>query len=566
MAHLNALTALATEPTCQASQGVSEQRLKRRDRACFSCTRCHRLKVKCDKKRPSCGRCAKSGFCTSCIYTHQVASTDPPTSPASPFVLAGEDPDNVVASWLLRKRSSSHWRSLMLKLESLNLVNSTWFMLAVREHSQGDCAKDFTLPGNFPFGSQESAKYMSHASVYALLQASRIDCQTYIDCYLGMYQVIYPILDTETFVQEVEAFWEKSDEDVDVSWLAQFLLVLGLGCFVSSRDAQKATDFFFASEACLSKTPYMFRPTMVILRTLCLMVISKQVANATCWALDSCWNMMGLIIRIAIMMSLHQDREPLFGMVEPERERNLRRRLWTTICYFDIQLSLITGQPSLLPCDIPPMPADQSQAAGLLTLDDCWTTVLPEMFPMLYRFLSRINSRSEEISYDEILQYNMVIRRTIGHLTTVDGPPLLRLTLDIFFRRVLLVLHRQKALDDEAPAIYPISYWSSLECSLAMLVHHQNLSEGSGLSGNVDLIQRPFMLDFFAAIITASVHLLRYDAPLTATFSSESFIPPRQTIVGTLLTCQGILAREKDKSVCFRTGCELLNEVLKLVP
>ena len=47
---------------------------------------------------------------------------------------------------------------------------------------------------------------------------------------------------------------------------------------------------------------------------------------------------------------------------------------------------------------------------------------------------------------------------------------MLRIALDIFFRRVILVLHRRHALEPDAPSRYPVSYWSSLECSLALLV------------------------------------------------------------------------------------------------
>src|SRR5262245_53218108 len=54
------------------SEPPLEKVVKRRNRACLSCTRCHRLKVKCDKKQPSCGRCARSGYGKTCAYTHRV--------------------------------------------------------------------------------------------------------------------------------------------------------------------------------------------------------------------------------------------------------------------------------------------------------------------------------------------------------------------------------------------------------------------------------------------------------------------------------------------------------------
>jgi hypothetical protein len=84
---------------------------KKRNRACLSCTRCHRLKVKCDKQRP-CGRCAKSGFMNTCEFTH-TAKQSPERSSSSSLVLANEDPEFIVASWFLRKRASGYYRALL---------------------------------------------------------------------------------------------------------------------------------------------------------------------------------------------------------------------------------------------------------------------------------------------------------------------------------------------------------------------------------------------------------------------------------------------------------------------
>jgi hypothetical protein len=122
-------------------------------------------------------------------------------------------------------------------------------------------------------------------------------------------------------------------------------------------------------------------------------------------------------------------------------------------------------------------------------------------------------------------------------------------------------------LDIDAPALYPTSYWSSLECSLAILFHHRELAqENHLLIQNIDMIGRPFMLDFFAAALTTCVHLLRTDALLDTTLNSEILMPPRQTILDTLSNCLEILSREQNQSVCFRTGYRLLSAIFPLIP
>ncbi|KAF2269446.1 hypothetical protein CC78DRAFT_487067 [Lojkania enalia] len=563
---LDGLTALALEARGPSvPQEKPERIIKRRDRASLSCTRCHRLKIKCDKKQP-CSRCLRSGHEGTCIYTHKIQKINQTLSPSLPCILAGEDPENVVVTWFLRRRGFSHWRSLLRRIESLSGIGSPPFIKAIREHGEGDCSGDLFLPGNFPFGASERIKYSSLDFVSSLLQASQLECEKYIQAYLQIYQVMYPIVDTDTFLDEVKQYW-ASPSGVNVCWMAQFLVVLGLGAFATSRGTNPAKEFFFAGEACLAKSPYMFRPTMDSLRTLCLMVVAKQVANATCWALDSCWNVMGIVVRLAMMLSLHHNGTPNHNTPNPTKKCRLRRRLWTLIVYLDIQLSLITGQLSLLPQNALLIQSDDDEPSSpFLTLDDCWHTILPEAFPIISHFLARINYSTDDIGYDEVLQYDIEIRQLMRRIAVVDGNDLLRRTLDIFFRRVLMVLHRQKALHPDAPTSFPTSYWSSLECSLALLVHHQSFTDQIGLQNNKDLVGRPFMLDFFAAALTSCIHLMRQDAPLAATHLSECMIPPRQTILDTLLSCRDIFSREESQSVCIRTGCRLLKAVLEVVP
>lgn len=91
---------------------------KSRRRACLSCTRCHRLKVKCDKKEP-CSRCRLSGFGRQCEYTHRIESAADvaasfPQTP--PYVLTEEPVEEAIATWHSRHRGLSHWRNLLSRV------------------------------------------------------------------------------------------------------------------------------------------------------------------------------------------------------------------------------------------------------------------------------------------------------------------------------------------------------------------------------------------------------------------------------------------------------------------
>ena len=91
----------------------------KRNRACLACTRCHRLKVKCDKKLP-CTRCKSTGFMDHCLYTHRtgldrVSSSS--SDPSSNFL--SEDPHRAVASWHSKHRGASHWKELLQRVSEL---------------------------------------------------------------------------------------------------------------------------------------------------------------------------------------------------------------------------------------------------------------------------------------------------------------------------------------------------------------------------------------------------------------------------------------------------------------
>jgi hypothetical protein len=152
-----------------------------------------------------------------------------------------------------------------------------------------------------------------------------------------------------------------------------------------------------------------------------------------------------------------------------------------------------------------------------------------------------------------------------------------RTTVDTYLRLCLMTLARPFALHPDGPAQYPEAYWSSLECSLALLMHCRELwnfgspqqhSTADGLILRYDLVGGTFIHDFFSAHLTASLHVFRHDAPLNLGMQSsvESQIPPRQIILETLHSCIEITIPETERSICWKTAHEMLSAVVALLP
>jgi hypothetical protein len=450
-------------------------------------------------------------------------------------------------------------------MESLCSLHSTPFAVAVKQHIVGDCSSDFALPSNFPFGSPGSTRYASLHQVYELLKTSRGDIPSLISGYFRSFHPSLPVFDESAFHAKLASFW-RSPESMDVSWLAQCLAVLGLGAYAAEYGAHTtgnddaiAAEFFYASEACLAKTTYMSRPTTTTISTLCLMVVAKQATTATCWALDTCWNVMGIVVRLSMMMVLHREWMP--GYDEPiiTCERALRRRLWTMIVYLDTQMSLRTGQQSLLP------QGTVSPSTDIVNSQDCWDTIIPRSLPVVCHFLSRINSHEDEVfSYEEVLSYDLQITELMNEATVFFKNDVVHLTLDLFFRRALLAVHCQFALRPNASVLYSTSYNSTFENNLALLNHYHRLSS---IIPHTHLLAQPYMLDFLAAAITTCLLLLSPETSyLNTVLNSATGLTYRQSMLNALMRCMEILAKEHRGILCFQIGVKQLNALYELTP
>ncbi|KEY66262.1 hypothetical protein S7711_09188 [Stachybotrys chartarum IBT 7711] len=547
-----------------AALATAQRIVRKRKRNCLSCLRCHRLKVKCDKDLP-CGRCKGSGNGRECYYSYNKGPNSGKfPCPTAPIAQSGDNAEPELATWHTshKVRGATHWRDLMTRIGAVMPQGSTSLAAALENVATNACLANFTLPGNFPFGTPGASKYYARDSVAKLLDSERGRTQGYIDVYCQLLDTVNPIIDQAQFKREVEQYW-ADPHSFNLCWLSQFLMVLGLGAFAMSEESHAATELMMASEACLMQTPFMFRPTLLTLKTLTLMAIAKQVCNATCWSIDSCWSIMGLLVRMAFIYGLPPGRSEGDDEAQDTAERNSCRKLWLTILYLDTKVSMCTGMPPLTR----PEELICLRKMAQWSHPDSMQEVLLRSMPTVLEVMSHINSKQDQIPYSEVLQFTAELRKLMAHAQQACTNQLQRITLDIYLRRCLMVLNRPFALHQDGPVTYPEAYWSSLECSLALLVHYRELWSTEH-SLRLDLVGRAFIFDFFSASLTASLHVLRKDAPLDVgpTTDVGCKIPPRQIILDTMRSCVDIWSGEQEKSVCYRTGYQLLCAVLAMLP
>lgn len=423
------------------------------------------------------------------------------------------------------------------------------------------CLSRINLPHNFPFGGLEATKYYSRDAVTRLIESQRSKCLAYIDSYFELWDTINPVVDREIFSEEVERYW-LNPGSADFSWLSQFLMVLGMGCFGLSDEPPEAIELMVAAGACLMQTKFMLRPNLLDVKALCIMVLAKVACNPVCWAQDSCWALQGTLMRTAHILGLPDEGSITGTPPRAPAERMAFRRLWLTIMYMDVKCALCIGMtPHTIPEYLIGYDADSPDWGP----GDSMQKVLCQSLPTVLQVVTEINSKEFRVSYPDVLRYNSKLRELmlIAKQTCVN--PTQRILTDLLLRQCLMVLQRPYAMHNDGPRLYPDSYWGSLECAMALLMHFREFWCDT-THRRMDLAGRPFIVDIFTATLTAYVHILRAEAPLSDATAKNVAIPPRQIILDLLSSCVEIWQAEDHRSYCWHVANQLHQTVLSLIP
>ena len=211
----------------------------------------------------------------------------------------------------------------------------------------------------------------------------------------------------------------------------------------------------------------------------------------------------------------------------PLNEAERRRRIWNTIVLLDVNSSISNGMPTCVrsedyDCEVSP----ELRAQG--GCDSMFQIRLAEALPIVLSIINRLNSATPDMEYSKVLEYDAAAREVLAKIperAPVDLPDtqfliLRRTMLDILLRRTLLALHQPYSRDPLCWERYEKSYWAVLECSLALLHHHQNLQDVSLTPSELPLGQSPnsllwfsdlFKFDFSIANVYVCLALQRKD-------------------------------------------------------
>ncbi|WEW58499.1 hypothetical protein PRK78_003967 [Emydomyces testavorans] len=493
------------------------------------------------------------------------------------------------AIWLSKFRGETHWAVYIKEFKSIFSSDGRLeFPPLPQIHPGADDSPD---------GASNLSHLLNDPKGYILLIIpDREQIRVYVESYLSTVERIYRILHIPSFREEAEAFW-TNEQLPRWDWLAQYLLVIGIGCLTTpNASIKEVARLLRAAEVCLLQISLILNPTILTINALCMMVIAKHVGAMSCHEYDSCSPLMGVVIRQAMSLGLHCD--PTFDTKETSPfQTEMRRRLWMTIVHLELRQSITSGMAPLLKngdfSTLPPSNLNDDDL-DLLSKDGCvpapefeitdssFQILLASSFSAAHEIVNAANSLSETLSYERVTCLDSRIRELLAEASFIrsnlsSSEPNWKVlqisTLQLTFRRILLTLHQRYARQPEASVRYPTSYWSALESALAILVHQRQIHEDPDHHESAKWFAELFKNDFFMAIMMVGIQLCRKDNSALdgrehMVKSSGGYAPvisPRSTILQTLKWCEDIWTSRLTPSFCQSKVSEIIGRIIRSV-
>ncbi|KAF1987461.1 hypothetical protein K402DRAFT_392722 [Aulographum hederae CBS 113979] len=500
-----------------------------RARKTLSCDQCHRSKVKCDREQP-CSRCTAAGRSHACTYVQaqpkQSASKKRPAPRSSqPSSVTDSTPDSGRLLNAEAKSCSAVQPPLMhYRPGKVKHGGRTHWAVLIREFQEAQSyfmSPDFKAPmkrlkslkslfpqrsrWNYPFLDPSVSLVLSNQLLSYLPERHVVEAL--VENYINTFDKTHRLLHPPSFRKELAKFWEEQSI-MGEAWLSQLFVMMALGLYANSseddRESVRLVDVYLdAAAAAIHRTRFLVKPSYTSIRTLCMMVLAKLTIARTFGDADDLWSLMGLVVRLSMWLCLHRD--PKWFETMPVFDAEIRRRLWNTVVFLDLCLSIVSGLPLLI------RSSDYDTAAPLNVNDDDLApdsnlTSLPvkdinvltdstlqirlsESFPAVSEAVQAFNSLGHDWDHEKVTACDEQIRHLLREApkifeishhgrpsTSKDSSAALQgLLLSIYLRRILLSLHQPFAFGSDGHPEEPVSHYAVLECSLALLSYQRQL-------------------------------------------------------------------------------------------
>ncbi|KAI0482631.1 hypothetical protein GGR56DRAFT_685544 [Xylariaceae sp. FL0804] len=421
-----------------ASAARSLARAKGREKPQLSCNFCRKRKLRCDRRQP-CDSCTRLGQASSCSFPYTQPPITPRTTGTGTPVSVGQSTlqsridhlENLVRSLLERQNNldtaalatpdASSSESTVAETEnSEERFNHDFGQISLQSHESSYVESDhwsaildeigglreYVRETSDYYAADEDEKeepvrmpgadlfLMQTASATKMDIISAIPPRIVVDSMIARYfntadMPISMIIHRNVFLKQYEAFWEDP-LGTPILWVtilfgmmymvAHFALLMGEGS--SQLNEETLVEYRSITTVsrekmiqCLRLGNYM-KGTRHTIEALLFFLQVDYVQGED--AQLGCWQLLGLIIRIALKMGYHRD-----GSHFPERlsafDAEMRRRVWSVLAQFDTATSSQVGLPRL----VKEAQCDTAEPRSLLDddFDDDASAALPPARP-----------------------------------------------------------------------------------------------------------------------------------------------------------------------------------------
>lgn len=196
-----------------------------------------------------------------------------------------------------------------------------------------------------PTSSRLRADRMSSGSVaiaqplYEQPSPNKQILDSMIDAYFRLYHLSYPIVHEPTFRAQYSEVIPRPNGDC---WLILAYVISAIGLYTTSTTLENSDLPLFAHAKSMLSINFLETGSLTLVQALTLISNYQQKRNKP----NSGYNYSGLALRMAMGLGLHKEFQ---GWNISPLKMEIRRRVWWTLCVFDVGATITFSRPMSWP-------------------------------------------------------------------------------------------------------------------------------------------------------------------------------------------------------------------------
>ncbi|KAK2012209.1 fungal-specific transcription factor domain-containing protein [Colletotrichum eremochloae] len=217
--------------------------------------------------------------------------------------------------------------------------------------------------------AQSSSSRTSHINLTQSPLTTQLDPNRHItdamiDAYFRLYHVSYPIIHEATFRAQYAGVIPRPCGDC---WLILAYTVAAIGVYTTATNLDNTDMSLFAQARSILSFNFLEVGNLTLVQALTLISNYQQKRDKP----NSGYNYLGLAVRMAMGLGLHKEFQ---GWNISPLNMEIRRRVWWSLCVFDVGATITFSRPSV-------WPYEGVEVSLPLNVDDKSLTAISKSYP-----------------------------------------------------------------------------------------------------------------------------------------------------------------------------------------